>query len=213
MKKTIILISAITLTALTGSVASESLRAGLIIGGASHRASVKTILGTAKDKLTTSSPAVGVFFGVDCKISESPLFVGMEFSLINHNAEEEQYLTTHGITATSFKLKTNNSFKQMLRFGFVANEAENDILLYGKAGLASTNWETTVTDQLVYKNQFQKYGLVAGIGMESKVNKSFSIAWEHEFTFNSEMRRLHPELELKTKPLVQTTSMRLTYSF
>lgn len=213
MKKRRVLVAILTLTTLCSSVASDNLRIGLALGGAFHRTYVKTELELGKDKVTTSSVAAGVFVGYDYHIKETPLFLGAELALTNHNAEKEQYLICSPYSAGSFKLKTNNSLTGVLRFGVIANQTGNDILLYGKAGLSSTNWTTTVKEQDEYQNSFQKYGLVTGFGMDSKVSQNFSIGWEHQYTFNSEMRRIHPTIKLKTKPIVQITSMRITYSF
>lgn len=214
MKIKYVLLSCITFASLANALGSESIRVGIALGGSAHRMSVKNGFNNEKDKLNASSPSAGVFVGADYSISESPIFVGAEVLLTNNIAEETQNLFGNGLTATSFKIRTNNSIKPTLRFGFKGNHDENDVLLYAKAGLASTNWRMNVENPGGrYTKQFQKFGFVTGLGIESKMNQNFSVAWEHEITKHWEMKSIHPIHLLKTKPVTHTTTMRFAYSF
>lgn len=205
-------ILAIFLAMHTSIISNDTFRMGLSLGNSLHDSYIKTILGDKKEKINAKSPSYGLFLGVDYKIVGSPIFVGMEFSLINNKSEKEKYLINIA-RGTSFNLKTSYSLKQLIRCGVILNEIENEILLYGIAGISSTNWQTIIKDQLEHRNEFQKHGLTSGFGMESKINQNVSVGFQYELTLNNEMRKLHPTLELKLKPVVQNTSLRLTYSF
>lgn len=212
MRKIACLLPLITLVTLSNSFSCDSIRMGLSLGGAYHSTKAKNIHTSDRDKFIKSAPSVGFFLGYDHLISETPLFFGGEIGINNHNSEKTRFLTG-GSYPAQLKLKTNNSFTGSIRLGIKVN----DTLLYVKWGASSTNWQTRVT---ISKNQYpqnqrnyQNMGYIGGFGLESRMSPNFSIGIEHEYTFNNEIKNLHPNIPLKLRPIVQTTGVRLIYNF
>ena len=194
-------------------------RLGVSIGNAYHKAQLKNVISDTnlpgmdikgkKHDLIKNSPAVGAFFGYDHIFEETTIFIGAEMALVNHNFEKSVRSVFKGRTYL-LTLKTNNSTTGALRLGILVK----DVLIYGKTGLSSTNWNVLVKSP--YGNnqkKFQKTGYVFGFGCEFKLNNTFSLGLEHEFTKHSRLTSIHPVVDIKITPIVQTTNLRLIYNF
>lgn len=203
----------LTLFMLSSSLASDSLRVGVSLGFSYHKTKSKNLtLAKVKqlDKFSVSAPAAGAFLGYDHLISETPLFIGLEAAITNHNSEK----TRSGLYWPSgqtyeLKIKTNNSLRGSLRLGVLSK----NILVYAKTGIASTNWQTTIKAPIGDKQtNFKKYGYLFGAGLECKMNDNFSFGIEHEFIKSNKLGNIHPHLNIKMSPTLQITSLRLIYS-
>jgi len=207
-KDNIVLLTCLTMSIMSGSLASDQLRAGLSIGQAAHTSKLKVMDTGQKEKFDNQDPSMGAFIGYDHLINETPLFIGLEAGINNQNSEKTK--VTETTPPYSLKLKTNNSVLGALRLGVSAK----DVLVYAKTGISSTNWQTTFktpTDEK--QTNFQKVGYVFGFGLECKMNHNFSFGLEHTFTKNNCLKNMHPEIDIKISPETHTTSMKLIYSF
>jgi len=210
VKRQIILSSILALTALSSSLASDCLRVGISIGSAYHKTKLKVISIGQEIKFDRHDPLVGAFIGYDHLINETPLFIGLEAGVNNHNSEKTLYACEGYKNTCSLKLKTNNSMIGALRLGV----STKDVLVYAKTGLSSTNWQTLIQSSLGDKQtNYQKAGYVFGFGLECKMNRNFSFGLEHQFTMHNSLHNMHPKMDLKISPTTHTTGLRLIYSF
>lgn len=210
VKRKIILFSILTLIQLSNSLASDCLRIGVNIGSAYQKTKLKAISIGHEVKFDRQDPLVGAFIGYDHLINETPLFIGLEAGVNNHNSEKTLYACDSYKNTCSLKLKTNNSLIGALRLGV----ATKDVLVYAKTGLSSTNWQTLIQSSLGdMQTNYQKPGYVFGFGLECKMNRNFSFGLEHQFTTHNSLHNMHPKMDLKLSPTTHTTGLRLIYSF
>jgi opacity protein-like surface antigen len=201
-----------TLCMLSSSLASDCLRMGVSLGFSHHKTKSRNLsLPKMKplDKFSKSAPSAGVFLGYDHLISETPLFIGLEAAINNHNSEK----TRHGLYWPpghyELKIKTNNSLTGSLRLGVLSK----NVLIYAKTGIASTNWQTTIKAPIGDKQtNFKKVGYLVGGGLECKMNRNFSFGIEHQFIKSNNLGNIHPQINIKMSPTLQITSLRLIYT-
>jgi hypothetical protein len=210
MYKKIKIITAATFTlfAMSGSLAFDTLRLGIGLGNANYEIKAKNFTWNEKEKIKKSSQHSSIFLGYDHLINETPLFFGIEGEFSNHNAEKS-YRTDWYPNGT-LRVSTNNTVNGSLRLGV----STNNVLIYGKAGVAYTNWNVSFQDRTAdLQKKYQKYGKVFGGGIECSLNKNFSIGVEHTFEGYNTIERISPILNLKLRPTIQVTKVRLIYSF
>lgn len=210
MKIKVILFSVLTLFESSSSLSSDCLRIGVGVGSSYHQTKLKVISTRQETKLDKRDPLVGAFIGYDHSINETPLFIGLETGINNHNSEKTQHACDPKKSMFSARVKTNSSLIGALRIGVVAK----DVLLYAKTGMSSTNFQTLIKSSAGDKQtNYQKVGYVFGLGLECKMNRNFSFAIEYQTTTHNRLRNMHPAIDLKISPVTHITDLRLIYSF
>ncbi len=199
----------------------DSLYTGINIGKSSINADLKRdIPGSRNDhaEMGNNEIGAGIFIGYNHLIKDTPVIAGIELGVQNHNLEVLKRDNSPFFNQIA-KIRTNNSFTGVLKIGI----SIKDIMIYGKAGLALTNWTLSFTSDLVNRPQgnwntniskkSNKYGAILGCGIDFRLNPNWAIGIDHTVTQYPSLKLHHPMWALETKPLIQTTSLRLMYIF
>jgi opacity protein-like surface antigen len=209
----------LTVATSTAVLGTEGLYVGInmgqsIVQAGMERKSSSTIRNTSSsgDKSVT----VGTFIGYNHLIQETPLFIGLELGVENHNLKiDQEENVSHLPINHKTVVKTNNSFTAIGKFGFIVK----DLMIYAKAGVVKTNWSLSYSAR--YNNALgientvktNKYGSIFGFGVDYKLNPNWLIGVDYSV-------KSYPDVVLKgaianvtIKPTINTTSFRLMYSF
>jgi opacity protein-like surface antigen len=159
---------------------------------------------------------VGVFVGYNHLIQETPLFIGLEVGAENHNLKISQEENTSPPVVMNYKTiaKTNNSFTGIGKFGFIVK----DLMIYAKAGVVKTNWNLNYAAAFAGASmgnavKTNKYGSVYGFGVDYKLNSNWMIGVDHSIKSYSDLKLTSGVGNITVKPIINTTSFRLIYSF
>ena len=216
------IVKALTLTVATCTAVSgaEGLYAGLNIGQASIQADMqRKSLSTIKNVSSSGDTGVnvGAYVGYNHLIQETPLFIGLEVGIENHNLKIDQEENTSPPVPINHKtaVKTNNSLTGVGKFGFVVK----DLMLYVKAGVVKTNWGVSYSAS--YNNALgiddkvkpNKYGSIFGLGVDYKLNKNWLIGVDYSVKTYPEVVLFGSIGKVRIDPIINTTNFRLIYSF
>lgn len=160
--------------------------------------------------------ATGIFVGYNHLIQESPLFVGFEIGAQNHTLEVKKEENTfppfvHYLT----KVQTNNSLTAVAKIGIVVK----DLLIYGKGGIARTNFKMNFADLSIshkpsyVSENFKKYGTILGFGVDYNINPNWGIGVDYTVANYSNLKLAHKVGNFKMSPSLRTTTFRLNYRF
>lgn len=209
-KKYKLIVALVTLYTISSAVSFETIRLGFNIGNSHLEAKLKALENLNVQKLKKDSYYAGVFMGYDHLIPETPLFVGIEGELSNHIMEVNARKDYDTDLIASLKLVSNNSKIASLRLGLSINQS----LIYGKVGIAQTNFNIRVTTPkgILYRKK-EKLGMVMGAGLEVFLNKNYSVGIEHTFNDYNAIERIHPKTMARLIPTIHVTKLRLVYSF
>jgi len=205
----------LTIATSTAVLGNEGLHVGIDIGQSFTQGDMVRKSG---DHLRHSSNAgnkngnVGAFIGYNHLIQDTPLFVGLEFGVQNHNLKinKEEHMVRYSTIA-----KTNNSFTGVGKIGIIIK----DLMVFTKFGLVKTNWDLQFktnagmgppTTNRVKTNE---YGTIYGFGVDYKLNTNWGIGVEYTVKTYSSLKLKSSVGIVTFKPTINTTSFRLMYSF
>jgi len=158
----------------------------------------------------------GTFIGYNHLITETPLFVGLEFSIANHSLHSLKGENTFpAFVNYETHIKTNNSYGGVIRLGIVIK----DILIYGKGGIMMTNWTTSFVDKSdrtinnMVSQKYNKMGTTLGFGMDYNLTPQWAIGIDHTIISYSPLFLTHKIGTFKFSPLLSMTNLRLIYKF
>lgn len=197
------------------SVASEGLYLGVAAGGSYMVGELKDLPTLKGQKVRKKGALASAFIGYNHAIKDTPMFAGVELGASNHPMKK----TIDG-TYTTYRqpyvlsLSTNNSLHGHLRVGFTVS----NLSFYCKAGLAQTNFKTTLSAfQKDKATTFKKYGASTGFGVEAKINNNFILGIDHTYTEYGNLRNIEPDpthtVNMRCIPQIHSTSLRLIYLF
>jgi outer membrane autotransporter protein len=160
--------------------------------------------------------SAGVFAGYNHLIKESPLFVGIELGARTHNMEViKQDSILRAVISHTTKVRSKNSLSAVFKMGVVVK----DLLVYGKAGLAQTNFQVSFEDATTNVvpvqtlQNFKKNGTVFGFGVDYTINPNWAIGADYAIANYQKLKLTHPVGKLHLCPSLQTTTFRLSYMF
>lgn len=215
--KTKAILSAILMCAgYSQGIASEGLYAGVGIGGSFLYGKLKNVSPIESKKVRKSGNLASAFIGYNHIITDTPLFTGFEFGASNHAIKKTAigtYPADH--RPYTFSVSTNNSLHGLLKLGFTVS----NVSFYCKAGITQTNFKTVFSALGEDKSDnFRKYGASTGFGVEAKMNKNFSLGFEHVYTKYGSLRNVAPavgaqNMRMRLTPEINLTSLRLIYNF
>ncbi len=211
---------ALTVATCTAVSGTEGLYAGINMGQSFAQAGMeRKSLSTIKNVSSSGDKgvSVGAFIGYNHLIQETPLFIGLEVGVENHNLKIDQEENTSPPVPINHKTvaKTNNSFTGIGKFGIIVK----DLMIYAKAGVVKTNWMLSYSasynnalgiDNTVKPN---KYGSIFGFGIDYKLNKSWLIGVDHSIKSYPDVKLIGSIGNVSINPTINTTSFRLIYSF
>lgn len=197
-------------------IATDGLYAGVGLGNAFMYGKLKNASLLEDRKMRKNGHVANAFVGYSHTLQGTPMFVGLELAAINH-AMKKRISGTYpaDYRPYSFALSTNNSLHAHLRIGVTVS----NLSFYAKGGVAQTNFKTSysVSNQERSHN-FIKYGASTGFGVESRINKNFSLGVEHVYTSYGSLSNVAPNLGVqdfrhKVTEEIHLTSLRLIYNF
>jgi opacity protein-like surface antigen len=198
------------------SMASDGLYVGIGIGSSFMYGKIKNSSPIESNKLRKQGHLATAFIGYNHLIKDTPMFVGIEAGFQNHAMKKKVDGTVPGRASPyMLAISTNNSIVGHLKLGFVVS----NISFYCKGGVAQTNFKALY--QAVGKEKeaaFKKLGASAGLGAEAKLNKNFSIGFEHNYTKYGSLNGIaqdlgYPNARIWVTPEIHVTSLRLIYNF
>lgn len=158
----------------------------------------------------------GAFIGYNHLITETPVFVGLEFSIANHSLQSLKGENTFPFFVNyATQIKTNNSYGGVVRVGIVIK----DILIYGKGGIVMTNWTTSFLDKSdetisnTVSKRHNKIGATFGFGMDYNLTSNWAIGIDHTMISYPSLFLKHKVGTFKFSPLLYMTNLRLIYKF
>lgn len=211
------ILSAVLISAVHAQcIASEGLYAGVGIGGSFLYGKLKNVSPIESKKVRKSGNLANAFIGYNHIIADTPLFTGFEFGASNHAIKK---MVTGTYPADNrpytFSVSTNNSLHGLLKLGFTVS----NVSFYCKAGITQTNFKTVFSALGKDKaDSSKKYGASTGFGVEAKMNKNFSLGFEHLYTKYGSLRSVAPDvgaqnMRMRLTPEIHLTSLRLIYNF
>jgi opacity protein-like surface antigen len=160
--------------------------------------------------------SAGLFAGYNHLLKESPLFVGLEIGARTHNMQViKQDSLYRSVISHTAKVRSKNSLSGVFKLGFVVK----DLLVYGKAGLAQTNFQVSFEDATNHPvpvrtlQNFKKNGTVFGFGVDYILNPNWAIGADYAVANYQKLKITHAAGKLHLSPSLQTTTFRLSYMF
>jgi len=162
-----------------------------------------------------SGTTFGAFLGYNHILQGSPLFIGLEggFNLTDLKmslCQDHGILFDEKINAT-----TKYSMHGVIKFGVVIN----DLMVYAKGGFFRSQWRLSFEGRRPNAKTFSKliktnsYGSVYGFGADYKVNKNWGIGLDHTVNTSQTLDCQLPNGSATISPVINTTSLRLSYHF
>lgn len=200
------------------ALASEGLYTGISIGRSSFQANIHR---DTSDNLTyfsnsgTNGTAVGAFLGYNHLLTGSPLFIGLEGGVQSHNLKAKINQSYGNNYFEKMDTKVDHSLFGVFKFGVVVNE----LMVYGKAGAFKSKVRLSYSSNYPSCQPFERliktnaYGSVYGFGVDFKVNPNWGIGLDHTVNTYSSIEFKLPNGNAGVDPVVNLTSLRLTYTF
>lgn len=198
-------------------LASEGLYAGVGIGSAFTQVDVDR--GTDHHMNYTSNAGkvgtgLGAFLGYNHLIKETPLFIGLEAGFHYHNIKMSLKQDHRILYIDKMDVSSTDSLSGVFKFGVVIK----DLMVHAKAGLLKTTWRLGFEGshpKSAYKGlvKTNSYGSVYGFGADYKLNSNWSIGLDHTINTFQSLEFKIAEGSVKVDPKINTTSLRLTYTF
>lgn len=159
----------------------------------------------------------GIFTGYNHLIEGTPLFVGTEVSVQIYDMDSSKERTlTHPYTNYFMSVKSDKSASAVIKLGIVINNA----LIYGKAGLAYTNFKAKVIDkgvtlprETVVEKKFHRYAPALGVGLDFKLNDNWMVGVDYTVASYASFTLPSSSGNLNFSSTIQMKSLRLVYSF
>lgn len=199
-------------------LASDGLYAGIALGNVHTQADVnKTAINGLNYTSTTGKNCAGfgAFMGFNHPIEGTPLFMGLEAN-VNSNNSNVILSQVHGF---HFEEKMTAQTKYSLSAVFKLGVSINDLMIYAKAGVFKSQWRLSYEGHNPYVAQYSSatktntYGSVYGFGADHKLNNNWGIGIDHTVQTSQSIDYKVADLSTKIDPVINTTSLRLTYIF
>lgn len=153
--------------------------------------------------------SAGVFAGYNYLIKESPIFVGLEIGARTGNMEAVKQDSLYRVVNHTTKVRSKNSLSAVFKMGFVVK----DLLVYGKAGLAQTNFQARFGGVERTLHNFKKNGTVFGFGVDYTLNPNWAIGADYVVANYQKLKITNDLGGFYLRPSLQTTTFRLSYMF
>lgn len=199
-------------------LSSEGLYIGISTGTSSAQVKVdQTKRNFLKYSADTgkSGTTFGAFLGYNHLIQESPLFIGLEGG-VNSTNLKMSLSQDHGVIFDEkMSANTKYSLHGVFKFGIVIN----DLMVYAKGGVFRSQWRLSFEGRHPNTKTFSKliktnsYGSVYGFGADYKINKNWGIGIDHTINTSQTLDCQLPNGSAIISPVINTTSLRLSYNF
>lgn len=198
--------------------ATQSLYAGIALGNVHAQADINR---TSVNGLNYSSNSgkngsgVGAFVGFNHPIETTPLFIGLEASVVTHDSN----VVLSQVHGFHFEEKMTARTKYSLNGVFKLGVSINDLMIYAKAGVFKSQWRLSHGGHNPYVGQHlsiiktNTYGSVYGFGADYKLNNNWGIGIDYTVNTSQSINYKVADQAAKIDPVISTTSLRLTYTF
>lgn len=199
-------------------IAGEGLYVGISTGVTHAQADVSKITGSKlkySSESGKSGTSIGAFLGYNHLINGTPLFIGLEGD-INSNNLKMSLIQDYGVfLASTMTATTNYSASGVFKIGVVIK----DLMIYAKGGVFKTQWRVSLEgrhhNNETYSELFKtnSYGSVCGFGADYQLNDKWSLGIGHTIHTCTSLEFNPKNTSIKIDPTINTTSLRLTYTF